>query len=367
MPPIDPDVLDLLVETSTRHFRRIDDDAAARPIKPDRDGEWSSKQLLGHLVDSALNNHARIIRAQIKEHLDADGVLRVPGYQQEAWVSAGGYSDQDWTKLIELWGAVNRQLVHTLRNFNPTAMDVPLSIDGSEPQPIGTALDYLDHLRMHLADFPSGEPPTVRPLPPELVADGLLLRIPTHADAPALITAVQDPEIPKWTTVPSPFGKTEADAWINRELRWHATADLRRNYLVFDGPTLVAMVGLVRVNEEDESGEVGYWCAKEARGKRVIRRALSALLREVLLAGYQRIAAEIIVGNEASERVLLGAGFRKEGRLYSVGSHGCGEDAARIDVESFCLLPGDPAAIDLLGGSSRRSLSAAVIERDQSA
>jgi RimJ/RimL family protein N-acetyltransferase len=348
MPPIDPETLDVLVETSTRQFRRISDNQAATPTKP---GEWTSKQLLGHLIDSALNNHQRIVRAQITHHLDADSVLRVQGYEQEAWVLAGGYANRDWSDLVDMWVAINRQLVHTLRHFNPTAMHVPLSVNGSEPQPISTALDYLDHLRMHLADFPAGEPAMVRPLPPELVADGLTLRMPNQSDAPALIAAVQDPEIPKWTTVPSPYGQAEADAWIHRELRWHALSDLRRNYLVFDGPTLVAMVGLVRVNEDDESGEVGYWCAREARGKGVISRALRALLREVLLAGYQRIAAEILVGNDASERVLVAAGFRKEGRLYSVGSNGCGDDAQRIDVDSFCLLPTDPAALELLRSS----------------
>jgi RimJ/RimL family protein N-acetyltransferase len=331
MAPINPDSLYALIATAARSLRRISESDASQPTKP---GEWTSKELLGHLVDSAINNHWRIVRAQIQEHRDADGVLRVPGYEQEQWVKVNDYQSRPFSELIELWVAVNHQLVHTLRAYDSLHDQVPIAIAASQPTPISLALDYEDHLRMHLADFPVGDQPALRPLPRQIHADGLLLRMPTEDDMPALIEAVQDPEIPRWTRVPSPYGLAEAQQFVWRELAWDTSGELTRNYLVFERGTLLAMVGLVRVREDDQIGEVGYWCSKEARGRGVVSRSLQALLGEVLQAGYQR--------------VLLRNGFQREGLFRSVAAGGCGTDATRIDVICFSLLPTDPAAVALL-------------------
>jgi [ribosomal protein S5]-alanine N-acetyltransferase len=108
------------------------------------------------------------------------------------------------------------------------------------------------------------------------------------------------------------------------------------------------MVGLVRVRPEDEAGEVGWWMAAHARGQGILHRSLQAVLRLVLQAGYQRIDAEILVGNSASQRVAERAGFTHEGVLRSIGNHGCGENLKRIDVHVYSLLPSDPAAVALM-------------------
>jgi RimJ/RimL family protein N-acetyltransferase len=346
MAPIDPVLLAERVRTAELRFRTFTDDLASKPTKP---GEWTSKELLGHLIDSAVNNHQRVVRAQIAAHLDTTGKLEFPHYEQEEWVRVGAYAERPWAGLIDLWVAINLQLVQVLERFDPAALSVPLSINGGEPVPISGALDYLEHLDMHLTDFPHGSVfETLRTLPTELRVGELLLRTPIPSDAPALIVECQDPEIPRWTTVPSPFGQTEADSFINREIDRVAVNDLRRNYLIFRNETeLVGMVGLVRVRPEDEAGEVGWWMAAHARGQGILHRSLQAVLRLVLEAGYQRVDAEILVGNNASQRVAERAGFAHEGVLRSIGNHGCGENLKRIDVHVYSLLPSDPAAVAL--------------------
>src|SRR6267378_507077 len=64
--------------------------AAARP-GPD---SWSAKQELGHLIDSAANNHQRIVRAQLENN------LALPGYDGDRWVELHGYQNRNWTELI---------------------------------------------------------------------------------------------------------------------------------------------------------------------------------------------------------------------------------------------------------------------------
>ncbi len=64
---------------------------------PFREGGWTRKQILGHLIDSALNNHQRFVRAAL------DGTYEGPSYQQEGWVEMHGYGSMEWSALLEHW------------------------------------------------------------------------------------------------------------------------------------------------------------------------------------------------------------------------------------------------------------------------
>ena len=57
------------------------------------DGQWSAKQVLGHLIDSAANNHQRFVRAQFTDD------LVFPGYDQEQWIRVQHYEEESWSAL----------------------------------------------------------------------------------------------------------------------------------------------------------------------------------------------------------------------------------------------------------------------------
>ena len=71
------------------------EDASKRPAP----GKWSAKEIIGHLVDSAANNHQRFVRAQLQDD------LVFAGYEQDAWVAAQRYGDAPWVELVVLWRA----------------------------------------------------------------------------------------------------------------------------------------------------------------------------------------------------------------------------------------------------------------------
>jgi RimJ/RimL family protein N-acetyltransferase len=192
--------------------------------------------------------------------------------------------------------------------------------------------------------------PQLQILPDVLVVnDRMTLRLPRRSDGPQLIAAVQDPEIPRWTTVPTPYAQAEFDSWMDRAELWASEADLRKNYILVDSDDqLLGMVGLVRVRAEDHNAELGYWMAPPARCRGLLTQALTTLLGETLRAGYQRVDAEVLVGNVASQRVLERVGFTHEGILRSVGSHGCGVDQTRIGVHVYSVILSDPVAQKLL-------------------
>jgi hypothetical protein len=118
---------------------------------------WSPKEELGHLLDSAANNHQRIVRAQLEDN------PAMPGYEQNRWVAIHAYQRRDWKELIELWQALNRQLLAAAEAVPDSAWSKTLTIAGSEPLTLQYVFeDYVVHMLHHLkhigietADFSS--------------------------------------------------------------------------------------------------------------------------------------------------------------------------------------------------------------------
>jgi nitroreductase len=107
---------------------------------------WSAKQELGHLIDSAANNHQRIVRAQLENN------LALPGYDGDQWVALHGYQNRDWIELIAHWRAGNSQLLAAVEMAPDVAWSHTLSVGGSDPMTLAFVLDdYVDHMASHLS------------------------------------------------------------------------------------------------------------------------------------------------------------------------------------------------------------------------
>jgi hypothetical protein len=107
--------------------------------------KWSPKEELGHLLDSAANNHQRIVRAVLQDQ------PAMPGYEQRAWVDMHAYRQREWRDLIELWTALNRQLLAAAKGVPADAWPRMLTVAGSEPVTLQFVFDdYLNHMFHHL-------------------------------------------------------------------------------------------------------------------------------------------------------------------------------------------------------------------------
>src|ERR1017187_10307816 len=137
--------LEELLKTVPQRFADIPDDAAALKPAPDR---WSKKEILGHLIDSAANNHQRFVRAQ--------GVprLEIPSYEQEFWVATQSYATESWPDLVNLWLLLNRHLVHVLKAMPPEMLSHELVIGGRPAVTLeALAVHYVRHLNQHLTQL----------------------------------------------------------------------------------------------------------------------------------------------------------------------------------------------------------------------
>ena len=116
-------------------------DTSARPSPK----KWSRKEILGHLLDSASNNHQRFVRASLQ------GSLVFPGYDQEALVELQNFKEMDWGFLVDFWASYNRYLAHILTCLPGKAGEIVCHIGDQKPATLGfIAQDYVAHLKHHL-------------------------------------------------------------------------------------------------------------------------------------------------------------------------------------------------------------------------
>jgi RimJ/RimL family protein N-acetyltransferase len=163
-----------------------------------------------------------------------------------------------------------------------------------------------------------------------LADDELLLRTPTEDDVSAITAACQDPDIPRWTRVPSPYTEQNARDWL--------VSEGEDRFLIVARET-GELLGSVALRPDDDGvAEIGYWVKREARGRSVASRAVRLLsewgLRE---RGLARISLITEPENVASQRVAEKAGYRREGLLRSWAEL----KGERRDFVMFSLLPED--------------------------
>ncbi len=107
--------------------------------------KWSRKETLGHLIDSAANNHQRFIRCLLE-----DG-LAFPGYVQTEWVGQQAYAEESWDLLVGLWSAFNRHLAHVVSRVPRGKLASLCRIGGGSPVTLGFLIDdYMTHMKHHL-------------------------------------------------------------------------------------------------------------------------------------------------------------------------------------------------------------------------
>ncbi len=144
------------VDAAEPALRAMGDEASGDRPGP---GRWSPRAVIGHLIDSASNNHRRFVLGQVQEN------LQFPGYDQEVWVSVQRYHEASWANLVTLWVSFNRHLAFIVESipddvlvrprahhnlpeigWHPPADDEPATL-------LHIVRDYIGHMRHHLAQI----------------------------------------------------------------------------------------------------------------------------------------------------------------------------------------------------------------------
>jgi len=144
------------IETAALRLRDIPEGQSRVSKTEDK---WSPKEIIGHLIDSASNNHHRFVRAQLGSE------LVFQGYEQAEWVKKQRYNEEPWDQLIQLWKHYNLHLAHlisvipeqTLRQSRPQHNLDRIAFETIDKEQSATleyfVRDYVAHLRHHLAQI----------------------------------------------------------------------------------------------------------------------------------------------------------------------------------------------------------------------
>ena len=147
------------VMDATARLREITEDASRQKSSPD---DWSPIEILGHLIDSAANNHQRFVRAQFTDD------LVFSGYEQNEWVSSQKYADESWPEVIQLWSSYNLHIQYLASVIPAAILTKPRAnhnldqiafklVDRSDATTLEYLIrDYVDHLRHHLNQIFTG-------------------------------------------------------------------------------------------------------------------------------------------------------------------------------------------------------------------
>jgi DinB superfamily len=134
----------IVQQSEDRLLRFTEAESQSRPAS----GKWSRKEVLGHLIDSASNNHQRFVRSQLQ------GEMVFPGYAQESWNRVQQYQAEPWENLVRLWASYNRHVAHVMAAIPESAGGNVCTIGDGEPVTLEFLVtDYVKHLEHHLSQI----------------------------------------------------------------------------------------------------------------------------------------------------------------------------------------------------------------------
>jgi [ribosomal protein S5]-alanine N-acetyltransferase len=188
-------------------------------------------------------------------------------------------------------------------------------------------------------------------VPERRLNDGTVrLRPWRDADVADLVAACRDPEIPRWTVVPSPYSAPDARAFVAGQNERLSRGEAAPFAVVgAEGGEFLGSVEITLLDRRSGRGEIGYWVAPWARRRGVALRAVRLVSGWALSdLGLERLELLIEPENAPSQRVAEAAGFVREGTLRSYRPM----KGRRPDFVVYSLLPSDPAAVELLEGGA---------------
>lgn len=140
--------IDEIIEIFRNDFSELDEGITSLKISQDK---WTLKEIIGHLIDSASNNHQRFIRFQLSE------VLEFPDYRGSEWLRIQKHQNMKFSELLLLFYYYNKLLANIILNIDEKCLENKWNINWDENSTFITfeklIIHYVNHMKSHLTHF----------------------------------------------------------------------------------------------------------------------------------------------------------------------------------------------------------------------
>lgn len=140
--------LEEIIEIFKNEFSGLNEQITSIRISQDK---WTLKEIIGHLIDSASNNHQRFIRFQLSE------VLEFPDYKNSEWLRIQKHQNMKFSELLLLFYYYNKLIINIILNIDEKCLQNKWNIEWDENATYITfeklVIHYVDHMKSHLTHF----------------------------------------------------------------------------------------------------------------------------------------------------------------------------------------------------------------------
>ena len=109
--------------------------------------KWSKKEILGHLIDSGINNLQRFTEIQFTTAIP----YKIRNYSQNELVKANDYQNAETKEIAEFWKAINNRILYLFSIQNEKLLNTEIIFENGDTSDLKFLMeDYVNHLEHHL-------------------------------------------------------------------------------------------------------------------------------------------------------------------------------------------------------------------------
>lgn len=140
--------LDNIIESFKDDYMNLNESLTEIRISDDK---WTLKEIIGHLIDSASNNHQRFIRLKLSNELE------FPDYKNDEWLQIHNYNNMKFSELLSLFFYYNKLMVNIIANIDEKCLNSRWNVLWDENSTFITleklANHYVEHIKIHFSHF----------------------------------------------------------------------------------------------------------------------------------------------------------------------------------------------------------------------
>jgi len=109
-------------------------------------GKWSKKEILGHLIDSGINNLQRFTEIQFENK-----PYRIRKYNQDELVKANDYQNSETKEIVGFWNSINNRILNLIKKQTEKTLNYKIELEKDNTSDLRFLMkDYVEHLEYHL-------------------------------------------------------------------------------------------------------------------------------------------------------------------------------------------------------------------------